>query len=156
MEMCLEVARRERGFAALVDGRDGFAPDAVDEGLLPHLFWVRCREVGVALRAAELLARDGNFLFHIVDLRGHAASGLRRVPAATWYGLQRAAKHSGQILVVFSGAACVASTTLRLVLEERFGIEALEEERARLAAALRAGSELRRASGFAGGPPHAG
>ncbi|MCC5805988.1 MAG: hypothetical protein JJU00_06630 [Opitutales bacterium] len=153
LELCLEAARRERGFAALVDGADGFAPEAVDAAVLPHLFWVRCGgETAAALRAAELLARDANFLFLLLDLRGHAAAELRRIPAGGWYGLQRAAKRSGQALVVFAEVSCVAAASVRLALEERYGAEALEAERAELTAALRPERELRRASGGGADP----
>ncbi len=153
LELCLLVARRERGFAALVDGADGFVPEAVETPVLPHLFWVRCGgETAEALRAAELLARDANFLFLLVDLRGCAAADLRRVPAAAWYGLQRAAKASGQALVVFAEVPCVVSAPVRLALEACYGAEALDADRAELAAELRPARELRRATGSGEGP----
>ncbi len=120
--------------------------------MLPHLFWVRCGETATALRAAELLARDANFLFLLVDLRGLAAAELRRVPAAVWYGLQRAAKASGQALVVFAEVSCVASAPVRLALETPCGAEALDADRAELAAELRPERELRQASGFGADP----
>ncbi len=65
----LEEARKERRFAALVDGANAFDPQTAPPALIEHLLWVRCRSVEQALRAADVLLRDENLGMVIVDLR---------------------------------------------------------------------------------------
>ena len=53
---------------ALIDGRDSFDPCALDNSILRQLLWVRCTKALEAIKAADLLLRDGNFPLVIVDL----------------------------------------------------------------------------------------
>ena len=67
----LEAAHRNRYFVALIDGRDSFDPSAsggLGNAWLHSLLWVRCTKTLDAIKAADLLLRDGNFPLVIVDL----------------------------------------------------------------------------------------
>src|SRR5881398_2912946 len=57
----LQSALRNYYFVALIDGRDSFDPCALDHSSLRHLLWVRCTKALEAIKAADLLLRDGNF-----------------------------------------------------------------------------------------------
>src|ERR1700694_1151470 len=67
----LQSAQRDGYFLALVDGRDSFDPSALG-GLgnrrLRNLLWVRCTKALDAVKAADLLLRDGNFPLVVLDL----------------------------------------------------------------------------------------
>lgn len=132
----LRRTRETQGRVALVDGHDSFDPQSWPQDWLRHLVWVRCRETAVALQAADLLARDANFQLLIVDVRRASVAGLQRTPASFWYRLQRAVEPSDLALVILTPRALVPSASLRLQLDRPHGLEALEQTRPALAAAL--------------------
>jgi hypothetical protein len=129
----LERVRMEGGYAALVDGADGFAPAAAGEAELRHLYWVRCRDGEEALRVAELLAHDPNFLLLVLDLRGSVP---RRTPARYWYRLRQALRVGGCCGLVLSTFPLAAGASPRLRVEGTFGLSDLEGGRGALAARL--------------------
>src|SRR6266496_3448709 len=82
----LQAAHRNRYFLALIDGRDSFDPSASGRrgnGCLSYLLWVRCTKALEAIKAADLLLRDGNFPLVIVDLVLNAPEELRKIPQTT-------------------------------------------------------------------------
>jgi len=98
----LAATRTRRMRAALVDALDAFDPQSHEPSLLQHLVWVRCRTLDEAMHAADILVRDANFALVMVDLRGIEWRALRRVPATTWYRLQRALERTDMAMVVFT------------------------------------------------------
>lgn len=132
----LRRTRETQGRVALVDGHDSFDPQSWPEDWLRHLVWVRCEETALALQAADVLARDANFQLLIVDVRLAPLARLRRTPASFWYRLQRAVEPSDLALVVLTPRALVPSAGLRFQLNRSYGLEALEQTRPDLAAAL--------------------
>ena len=113
----LEATQAARQRVALIDGADGFAPEAVPAGLLRHLVWVRCRAPEEALAAADILVRDGNYAAVVLDLRGCAERALRRSPASAWYRLQRAAEGAAAAVLVQTTRPLVPAVPWRLVLD---------------------------------------
>ena len=85
----LQTAERERYFLALIDGRDSFDPAAPGNERLRNLLWIRCTKTLEAVKAADLLLRDGNFPVVILDLILNAPDELRKIPQSNWYRLQR-------------------------------------------------------------------
>jgi len=112
----LASTRAARQRLALVDGADGFAPEAVPADHLRHLVWVRCRGAAEALAAGDLLVRDGNYAVIALDLRGLPARALRRQPATGWYRLQRAAEGGAAAVLVLTPCPLVPAAPWRLVL----------------------------------------
>jgi hypothetical protein len=113
----LAATQAARQRIALVDGSDGFAPEAVPADLLRHLVWVRCRAPEQAFAAADILVRDGNYAAIVLDLRGCAERALRRTPAAVWYRLQRAAEGAAAAVLVQTQSAVVPAVPWRLILD---------------------------------------
>jgi hypothetical protein len=120
-------AARQR--IALIDGSDGFAPDAVPADLLRHLVWVRCRAPGEALAVADILVRDGNYAAIVLDLRGCPERILRRTPASLWYRLQRAAEGGSSAVLVQTESPLVPAVPWRLVLGAPFPITHADKPR---------------------------
>lgn len=123
---------------ALVDGRDVFDPCSVPSAALDHLLWVRCRDVSKAMRVTDLLLRDGNLPLVILDLQAHAPHEVQRVPASSWHRLRVLAEKSGVALCAFTPCKTVPCAWTRLVLEQRFTLEALELPRAELVESFQA------------------
>ncbi|PYK41956.1 MAG: hypothetical protein DME46_12505 [Verrucomicrobia bacterium] len=98
----LQIAQRDRFFLALVDGRDSFDVQSVEPGTLQHLLWARCEKATEAIKAADFLLRDGNFPLIILDLVLNPVEELRRIPATSWYRLQRLVEPAPTAFVVMS------------------------------------------------------
>jgi hypothetical protein len=113
----LAATQAARQRMALIDGADGFAPEAVPAGALRHLVWVRCRAPEQAFAAADLLVRDGNYAVVVLDLRGCAERALRRTPSCAWYRLQRAAEGGSVAVLVQTTIPLVPAVPWRLVLD---------------------------------------
>jgi hypothetical protein len=127
----LATARDTDQFIALIDGCDSFDPQSAATGCLPHLLWVRCHKAFEAIKAADLLLRDGNFPLVIVDLVLNTPEELRKIPQTSWYRLQRLVEAAPTACLVMSRQSMVSSAQLKLVLENRWTLADLEDENAR-------------------------
>ena len=129
----LEVACRERWHMALIDAADQFEPADWDAAALRRLLWVRCHEAKKALRAADLLLRDGNLPLLVLDLQGAPVAQLRRIPANVWHRFQRVVEDSGVALVVLSRWPMVEGARVRIEAEESLSLDSMRVKRRELA-----------------------
>jgi hypothetical protein len=95
--------------------REGFDPQPLEGDVLERLLWVRCRNTGEFLKAADLVLRDGNLPIVLLDLRGSGKGELRRIPSTTWHRFERIA---GQ-----SAVACVVATPWFMVSSAHYRVE---------------------------------
>src|SRR2546423_1202272 len=126
----LRSAQRDRHFIALIDGSDSFDPGSSDNSALRHLLWVRCRKAFDAIKAADLLLRDGNFPLVVVDLVLNTIEELRKIPQTSWYRLQRLVEAAPTACLIINRQSLVSSAQLKIVLENSWTLEALEKENA--------------------------
>lgn len=119
----IQSTRQARQRLGLIDGADGFAPEAIATDTLRHLIWVRCRTTADTFAAADLLVRDGNYAALAIDLRGLPEKSLRQQPASTWYRLQRAADESPSAILVMTPCPLVPAVPWRLVLQTPLPLE---------------------------------
>ena len=124
----LQTAQRDRFFLALIDGRDSFDVQSVAAAALQHLLWVRCEKATEAIKAADFLLRDGNFPLVILDLALNPAEELRRIPATSWYRLQRLVEPAPTAFVVMSRHNMVASARTKIALENRWTLSDLSRD----------------------------
>jgi RecA/RadA recombinase len=122
----VHCAYRDNYFLALIDGRDSFDPCGLDNTWLQHLLWVRCSKASEAVKAADLLLRDGNFPLVIVDLVLNAPEELRKIPQTNWYRLQRLVEVLPTACLVLTRYEMVSSAQLKLVLENSWDIQTFE------------------------------
>ena len=120
-------AYRDKYFVALIDGRDSFDPCALGNSILRQLLWVRCAKALEAVKAADLLLRDGNFPLLIVDLIFNSPEELRKIPQTIWYRLQRLVESVPTACLVLTRYEMVSSAQLKLVLENSWNLEILEK-----------------------------
>ncbi|HTS77194.1 MAG TPA: hypothetical protein VMG40_13365 [Bryobacteraceae bacterium] len=105
-------------FAVLIDTNDGFDPcSAAAAGVkLEKLIWIRCSgNVEHAMRAADMMIHAGGFGVVAVDLAEAADSGLRRIPATTWFRWRRAVESSKTVLLVVARAPLAKSCSALIV-----------------------------------------
>jgi recA bacterial DNA recombination protein len=125
----LAATQSARQRIALIDGSDGFAPEAVDPDLLRHLVWVRCHGPEEAFAAADILVRDGNYAVLVLDLRGCTERALRRTSASVWYRLQRAAEGGSVAVLVQTTTPLVPAVPWRLILDTPLSLLGSDEPR---------------------------
>jgi hypothetical protein len=125
----LQTARRDRYFVALIDGRDSFDPTTAAgsaNNRLPNLLWVRCRRSLEAVKAADLLLRDGNFSLVILDLVLNTTDELRKIRQTNWYRLQRLVEPAATAFLVITRQAMISSAQRKLVLENQWQLADIE------------------------------
>src|SRR5947207_7851037 len=126
----VQGAYRDKYFVSLIDGRDSFDPCGLTNSILRQLLWVRCTKALEAVKAADLLLRDGNVPTVIVDLILNSLEELRKIPQTTWYRLQRLVESVPTACLVLTRYEMVSSAQLKLVLENSWNLETLEKQEA--------------------------
>jgi hypothetical protein len=127
----LHNAQRDGYFLALVDGRDSFDPSAsggLGNQRLRNLLWVRCTKALDAVKAADLLLRDGNFPLVVLDLVLNASDELRKIPQTSWYRLQRLVETAPTAFLVLTRASIISSAQLKLSLDNAWSLADLEQD----------------------------
>lgn len=132
----LRQACRTGQWAALVDGHDSFDPGSVEAATLERLLWIRCRQAEEAMKAVDLVVRDGNLGLVILDLGLTPAAQLKKISATVWYRLQRIAEQRAITLGVVTPRSMVAAAPLHLTLTNAFRLEDLGQSREELVARL--------------------
>jgi len=130
LERLLDAVAEASSWGALVDSGASFDPGPGAQRLA-RLLWVRCHDLRTALKATDLLLRDGNLPLVVLDLQMH--SHLRAVPSTTWYRFARMLESTSTVLVVFTAQATLgAAAGERLTLSSRWTLRALRQRRSRL------------------------
>ncbi len=111
---------------ALVDGADAFDPAGIDPADLQRLLWVRCRKAAEAIRAADLLLRDGNLPAVLLDLRLLPQRDLLSLPSSIWHRLRMLAERGDAAAAVFSPCKVVACAARRWFLTQEHTLADLE------------------------------
>lgn len=124
----LQGAQRVRSFLALIDGRDSFDPEPLGNFRLRHLLWIRCTKTSDAVKAADLLLRDGNFPIVVLDLVFNAPDELRKIPQTSWYRLQRLVESVPTAFLVLTRRSLIGSAQVKLMLENTWKLENLQQE----------------------------
>jgi hypothetical protein len=130
IQALLQAAHRDRYFLALIDGCNSFDPQPLGNARLRNLLWIRCTKAFEAVKAADLLLRDGNFPLVIIDLVLNPAEELRKIPQTTWYRLQRLVESAPTACLVLARRSMVSSAQLKIVLENSWCLKTFEQEAA--------------------------
>lgn len=125
-----EAACRE--LTALVDGSDTFDPWSLCPAALERMLWVRCREPNKAIRASDLLLRDGNIPLVILDLQSHTMQAVQGLPSSVWHRLRMLAEKSGTCLCAFTPVRVVNCAQTRASLQHRWELMDQYQNRAGL------------------------
>lgn len=117
----------ETQWIALIDGEDSFDPSGFSNELLARLLWVRCQNSDQALKAADLVLRDGNLPLVLLDLSLASGKNLGKIPATTWHRFLRIIEQSSTALLVVVPFHVVGCAQLKLSLPLPFTLEALDQ-----------------------------
>ena len=110
----LRTLCRERCFGALVDAARSFDPDDNSPETLARLLVVFCQSATQAVKATDLLLRDGNLSLVMLDLQAVPPREIQRIPANTWHRLQRLAEQTTAAVVISTPQPIVESAHVRL------------------------------------------
>jgi len=136
VETMLLTAARERCFLALVDGARTFDPQGCAHGLLDRLLWVLCADALQAVKAADLLLRDGNLPLVLLDLQFLPARALRKIPPSTWHRFGRLVEQTGTTFVVLSPRPMVEAASVRIAIRNRWHLDSMRALRRELLGGL--------------------
>ncbi len=114
-------------FLALIDGRDSFDVDAVEPDVLARLLWVRCRQADEALKAADILLRDRNFPFVLIDLKLNPAAQLRKIPSSVWHRFRRLQEQNGTTVLVVTPTQLIGGAHCRVRVASQLNLSALTQ-----------------------------
>lgn len=106
---------------------------------------MQCADAAQAVKATDLLLRDGNLAVVLLDFQASPAAELRRIPANTWHRFQRLTEESSMALVVLTRQPMVEAAQVRIASAGNWTLAAQRQARSELLAALPAQVFLRRA-----------
>lgn len=128
----LLAIREQMTFGALIDAGASFDPQSAEPSALPRLLWVRCAEAMQAVKAADLLLRDGNLPLIVLDLQYLPLREARRVPTSTWHRFQRLAEPGGTAMLILSTQPIVEGAPVRIAMRQRWTLQAMRSRRSQL------------------------
>lgn len=128
MGALMDWAAAQNQIMALVDGSDSFDVTAVESSALARLLWVRCPDADTALKAMDLLLRDGNLSLILLDLKLNPESQLRKIPATVWYRLQRLVESASTACVAVTPRPLIAPAQTRITMRSDFSLHDLERD----------------------------
>lgn len=129
LEKLLAAATQAGWLGAWVDAGDALEVADWNEEMLRRMVWVRCPDTPTAMRAADLLLRDGNLCWVVLDLQCCPLRALRKIPAHHWHRFHRLTNHHQTALVVLSPAPLVEGTRVRIVGPSPWPLDSLCSER---------------------------
>jgi hypothetical protein len=115
-------------YVALIDCKDCFEPTADH----PLLLWIRCHNVRQALKATDLILRDGNLSLVILDFKENPDKELRKIPGSAWYRFQRIIEENKNTLLAITRHPIVNSAQNTISTMHRLCIEDLSAQRTTL------------------------
>lgn len=120
----------------LIDA-DHFDPASHPPEACSRLLWVRCHTALTLLKAADLLVRDGNIPFILLDLSGFASREIRALPASSWWRLKQLAGNTAARVLILSPFPLIPCADLRLTLSTCLNLDAFDLPRADLTGEIR-------------------
>jgi hypothetical protein len=118
--------------SALVDAADSLEPTDWPLFCMSRLLWVRCRDIKQALRATDLLLRDGNCQLLALNLQRVPKQQLATIPCSTWHRFHRLMEHRPSALLVLSPHPLVDGAKTRIASATPWDLNALDTPRTTL------------------------
>lgn len=120
-----DAAVRDGLFVGLIDAANSFEPSDWADEHLRRMLWVMCGAAAPAIRAADILLRDGNLPVVILDLQMLSAPQLRGIPVSTWHRFQRVIEPTATVLAVLTSQPLVEGASARMAIRTDLTLEAM-------------------------------
>jgi len=121
----VDAAARDGLFVGFIDAANSFEPSDWTDEHLRRILWVVCGAAGPAIRAADILLRDGNLPVVILDLQMLPILQLRRIPVSTWHRFQRVIEPTATVLTVLTPQPVVEGAAARMAIRTDLTLEAM-------------------------------
>jgi RecA/RadA recombinase len=121
----IEAMNDTSQYVALIDGKDCFEPSADH----PLLLWIRCHNTTQALKATDLILRDGNVPLTILDFKQNSDRELGKIPGPTWYRFQRISEEQKASLLIITRHPIVSSAHITILMTHQLYIDDLSSQR---------------------------
>ena len=152
IHMMLRAVSREKCLAALVDAGCSFEPEGCAPSALTRLLVVLCEDPAQAVKAVDLLLRDGNLSLVLLDLQAAPLREIRRIHASVWHRLQRLVEQTSSALVVLTPQPMVEGARVRIALNAQWTLAAQRRWRQDLLAEMSARVFPRHGAALSGEP----
>jgi hypothetical protein len=124
----IEAMHEHSQCVALIDGKNSFEPSTD----YPLLLWIRCQNAVQALKATDLVLRDSNLPFSILDFKQNSDTELRKIPGTTWYRFQRIIEENKSTLLAITRSPVVSSAQINIALTHQLSMDDLTSSRAEI------------------------
>lgn len=121
----VNTAMRDGFFVGLIDAANSFEPSDWKDEHLSRILWVMCGAAGPAIKAADILLRDGNLPVVILDLQMLPMSQLQCIPASTWHRFQRVIEPTATVLTVMTPQPVVEGAAARMAIRTDLTLDAM-------------------------------
>jgi len=148
----LRAVSREKCLAALVDAGRSFEPEGCAPSALTRLLVVFCEDPAQAVKAADLLLRDGNLSLVLLDLQAAPLREIQRIHASAWHRLQRLVEQTASALVALTPRPMVEGARVRIALHAQWTLAAQRRWRQDLTAEMSARVFPRHGAALSGAP----
>jgi hypothetical protein len=115
----IEAMHEHSQCVALIDGKNSFEPSTD----YPLLLWIRCQNAVQALKATDLVLRDSNLPFSILDFKQNSDTELRKIPGTIWYRFQRILEENKSTLLAITRSPVVSSAQINITLTHHLLID---------------------------------
>jgi hypothetical protein len=132
LSQILEQAFQNSWTGAIIDAASTLEPEEWPPHYLQNILWVRCNSTAQAIRATDLLLRDGNCLLLALDLHGSNSRDLTAIPTSTWHRFHRILDHSNAALLVFSPTPLAEGAMQRIAADSEWTLHDLSQMRIKL------------------------
>ena len=129
---------------ALIDAADSFDPASFPPEDCSKLLWIRCQNPNQAMKAADLILRDGNVPKLVIDLLSPPTHEVRKIPATSWQRLNRLIESNDSSVIVFHRYPLIPCVRLRLLVTSRFTLDHFDQGRNELLQHLQIRLDLQR------------
>jgi RecA/RadA recombinase len=124
----IEAMHEHSQCAALIDGKNSFEPFTD----YPLLLWIRCQNAIQALKATDLVLRDSNLPFSILDFKQNSDTELSKIPGTTWHRFQRIIEENKSTLLTITRHPVVSSAQISISLTHQLSMDDLTSFRAEI------------------------
>ena len=133
----LQQCAKTSQIGAIIDGTDSLEVGQFDESVLSRLLWIRCHTAEEAVKAADLVLRDSNLSFVLLDLKLNPEKQLRKIPPRTWYRFQRLVEQTAAVFIIMTPRVMVSGAQARIIVQPGFSLAAIEQPTAELLSQLK-------------------
>ena len=123
----LRQAATNEQIATVIDGNDSLDVTGLEGFVLSRLLWLRCHSVDEALKAADLVLRDGNLPLIFLDLK-MASKELRKISTTVWYRFQRLIEETNGICLIFTPRQMIAPARVKITLRSQWSMATLDRD----------------------------